>query len=86
MAEEDVETRLRRAQTQLSAATARRARSEVEEENARAALAEAKEALKEFGIEKSEDLVRVRDELEAELEFAISEVEKALELAEASSA
>lgn len=75
----DIETRLRATQTQLSQASAQRVRDEVERDNAEVALTAAKEALKtEFGINTSEDLNRVRGELQATLETEVAEVEKQL--------
>lgn len=77
-----IQDRLREADSKRTQLITARARDEVTETNATAAVAEVKTALKdEFGIENSADLARVRQELDAELEQALSEAEAALEAA-----
>jgi uncharacterized alpha-E superfamily protein len=83
----EYEDRLRAASTAISQKAAQVARFEVEKENAEAATARVKASLEEdFGIKTSDDLKKVRAELEADLEKAIKEVEQALADAEAPAA
>jgi adenylyl- and sulfurtransferase ThiI len=76
----DIEDRLRSVQTRRSQAATKRARDEVEVENAQKALDAAKKDLEtEFGVVTGADLREVRAKLEAELEEAVADAEKALE-------
>lgn len=79
---DDLQERLRRVQTLSSQATATKARAEVEKENATRTVAEVKAELQEkHGVVTSDDLKRVRAELQEELESALQEAESALEKA-----
>ena len=81
---EDVEDRLRAAQTRLSQEHAAKARAEVEQENAQKIIAEVKSELKEsYGVVTGAELKEVRTNLDSELEAAVAEVESKLETASA---
>jgi hypothetical protein len=76
----DIEERLRAVKAGISAAALKRARAEGQAEMARASVAAARARLREeFGVTTPEEAKEVRSRLEAELERAISEVERSLE-------
>ncbi len=75
----EIEDRLRSIQTRHSQATAVLARSEVELEHAGERRNEAKQKLlDEFGVSTSDDLRRVREELNSEVEKQLALAEEAL--------
>ncbi len=75
---DDIDGRLKAAQTQITAATTRQARAEVARDNARADVAKARETLSSFGVKTNADLKRVQAELDEEVETKTAEVERLL--------
>ncbi len=77
---EDLKERLAAAEQRTEAAKGRKARAEVQRDTAKTNLTAAKQALvDEFQIATSDDIRRVRAELESELETAVAEAEQALQ-------